>query len=70
MVEKTKLTLLLSDESLDAIDFLAAAHSTSKTAALVRAVKAYRFLVERSLKGENIVLHNERTDEAQEVVLM
>lgn len=70
MTEKTKLTVLLPDESLDAIEFLAAAHCTSKTAALVRAVKAYRFLVERSMKGEKIVIHDERNDEAQELLLM
>lgn len=70
MVERTKLTVLLSDESLDAVDFLAAAHSSNKTAALVRAVKAYRFLVERSMKGEKIVIHDERNGEAQELVLM
>jgi predicted transcriptional regulator len=68
MTKRTKVTVMLSDESLDALEFLAEAGGVTKTAALCRAIKVYGFLQSRMAQGQKVLIRDEVKDTCREIL--
>lgn len=68
MKKRTKVTVMLSDESLDALEYLAEAGGVTKTAALCRAIKVYGFLQQRMAQGQKVLIRDEVKDTCREIL--
>ncbi|QXG48967.1 ribbon-helix-helix domain-containing protein [Pseudomonas viridiflava] len=70
MTTKTKLTVQLPEESINAIQEIANSLNISRTDAIRRALKTELFFIGEKAKGKKILLRDEKSDQTQEVILL